>query len=126
MKILLIEDDAERIKVFKMMFSEHHLDVTCNANYAIELIHKNKYDCILLDHDLGGTEVGYMHYLDDNTGYRVARCIPKSINYNTYCVVHSWNPYSGKIMYDYLNDNSVPVDKKLFGTFSNEILKNVG
>ena len=125
MKILIVEDNSERIKVFEWMFSDHEITVTDDANYAKNLINEIKYDCILLDHDLGGIEVGYMLPDELNTGYNVSKSIPYSINHSTYCIVHSWNPYSSVIMFNYLKENNINVDKKLFGTFSSEVLNNV-
>ena len=125
MKILIVEDNEERIKVFKWMFEEHELDITCNVDLALNYVRSTKYDCILLDHDLGGQNAGYLHHTHEKSGMHVAKAIPNTMNKSTYCIVHSWNPYSSVIMVNYLRENNVRVDKLVFGTFSKEILDNV-
>ena len=123
MKILIVEDDMERMKVFRWMFEDHKLYTTDKADEAIYLIDDIRYDYIFLDHDLGGKEAGYMHHMEPNTGYRVCKYIPESVNKNTPILIHSWNPYGSDLMFKFLREHNCKVIRRQFGTFSIEILE---
>lgn len=94
MKILILEDDKNRIKWFKENTIGHSVDIVESAKPAIHLIQEKKYDVIFLDHDLGG-EV-YVDSNNDNTGYQVAKALLMSINETTPVVVHSLNSVGAK------------------------------
>lgn len=70
MKILILEDDQNRISSFKRVLSAHQVTFTEKAEDCIRELRDNKFDCLFLDHDLGG-EV----YVDSGpgTGYEVAK-----------------------------------------------------
>lgn len=88
-KVLILEDNDDRIKIFKRLFL--NADIVKTAKEAIDLVAKNKYDIIFLDHDLGG-EV-YVDSEHENTGYQVAKFIMYEDNPNkiTEVIVHSMN-----------------------------------
>ena len=93
-KILIVEDDKNRIKWFKDELIEFTLDIVETAKLGIALCGTRKYDIIFLDHDLGG-EI-YVPSENDNTGYQVAKVMVNSINFETPVVVHSHNPSGAK------------------------------
>jgi len=114
-----LEDNPERIKKFKQMFRKHDITVTDQAEKAIEYLKENKYDFILLDHDLGGDVYVDSNY--KNTGYQVAKHISETMNKDTKILVHSFNPVGAKNMLDILpNANHMP-----FGTFNENILSEI-
>jgi len=89
MKMLVLEDNEDRIKVFKEALIKHDVDYTDSSKEAIELLKKNPYVTIFLDHDLGGKE---MVMSGENTGYEVAKFLsehkslmPKQV------IIHSLN-----------------------------------
>ncbi len=85
MKILVLEDDGHRAKVFVERFYTHQLTITENAYDAVELLDSNVYDTIFLDHDLGegnGSGSYVTAYLKEN---------PDNPNNQARIVIHSWN-----------------------------------
>ena len=119
MKLFILEDNPNRIALFKTWFRGHDVDQVDTADTAIKLLKEKKYDLILLDHDLGGDEM--VDSREYNTGYTVAKAIPTTINKNTQAVVHSHNPVGSVKMVTELVDNDVVY--KPFGSFSQDILK---
>ena len=116
MKILIVEDDMERVRKFKEMFSEYYITHVVDAISGIDFVKKQKFDAIFLDHDLGNKV--FVKSEDHNTGYQVAKVIPLSINKTTPVVVHSWNPAGADNILKLL-PNAV---YKPFGSFSSNIL----
>jgi CheY-like chemotaxis protein len=114
MKILVLEDNEERIKWFKRKL-EPFCDLTMfsNAELAIEKIKEEKFDVIFLDHDLGGKV--YVDSNEPNTGYQVAKIIPNTINKDSYIIIHSLNPVGIQNMMNELN--GMNVIRMHFGTF---------
>lgn len=86
MNILVLEDSINRIKYFIEKFSGHNLIVTESAHEAIDYLNEQVFDCIFLDHDLGGSENGcgadVAAYLCDNMDNE---------NNDAIVVIHSWN-----------------------------------
>lgn len=89
MKILVLEDNLQRIIKFKRGLIGHNVDYSETALLAKKLVMHNKYDLIFLDHDLGGE---YCVNSDNrNTGYQVAKQIKDSQNKDTDVIIHSCN-----------------------------------
>ena len=89
MRILVVEDNPERIKKFKRALIGNNVDYTDNAFEGRTLVKRNQYDVIFLDHDLGGESyVPSDHY---NTGYQVAKEIQQSQNKSAQIIIHSCN-----------------------------------
>lgn len=68
MKILIIDDNLERIKIFINALGKFSPDFVDNSAEAIERLEKEVYDIILLDDDLedGGSGADVAVYLFDN------------------------------------------------------------
>ena len=94
-KILVVEDDPNRVVRFSRECAGHDLTVTEFASDGASHVRGTKFDLIFLDHDLGGQQ---MVDSDDNSGYHVAKAIPGSINDETPVVVHSLNPIGSQRM----------------------------
>lgn len=108
MKILLLEDDLNRVEQFNYRVVElnERNHVKCElvhietAKECIELLEADKFDLILLDHDLGG-EV-YVDTNNTNTGSEVARWInknPEKMN-GVSIITHTFNPAGAKNIVD--------------------------
>lgn len=69
MKILILEDDKERLASFRRELIGHEVFYTDMADTAIKQLEENEWDFLFLDHDLGG-EVFVTRI--KNTGYEVA------------------------------------------------------
>jgi len=99
MKILILEDDNNRINIFIKKLKEHDLDITDNSSIAIEYLTNNNYDYLFLDHDLGGLQ---NEWNEEDCGMCVVDYLcnlPDSSKLlNMYCVVHSFNTYRAEIM----------------------------
>ena len=118
-RVLLLEDDQERIDWFVGEFEKYNFtyDWTDSAETAKKLVHDNKYHMIFLDHDLGGKQM--VPSKDPNTGYQVAKDIPKTVNRDSRIIIHSWNPVGAQKMFEVLKKTKCPkVVKVAFGCFS--------
>lgn len=102
MKILVLEDDNNRIIKFKRGLIGHVVNYATTAAQGMSFINKNKYDIIFLDHDLGGHIFVDSH--SDNTGFQLAKAIAvNDKNNDTFCVIHSCNPCGANNMMSILS-----------------------
>jgi CheY-like chemotaxis protein len=89
-RILILEDDLERRSVFAGYLSEHDTVPVTLASTAIELLEKEEWDWLFLDHDLGDTwraDEGH------NTGYAVAKWLEEHPERKPrHIILHSMNP----------------------------------
>ena len=103
MKILILEDDHERIKSFKRKYVNHSLVFTEHSADAIDWLAKETFDYIFLDHDLGGTQ---MNFDPEDCGTLVAEYIVKNnIQDKSQIIIHSFNQPAAMRMVDIINDN---------------------
>jgi len=104
MKILLLEDDPNRVEEFQRRveeFSERN-HVQCelvHVETAKDCIHKletDKFKLVLLDHDLGGQV--YVDTNNTNTGSEVARWMNKNPDKikGVSIITHTFNPAGAK------------------------------
>ena len=106
-RILILEDDLERVQKFWANFAGNELVVCDNADDAIKLLKAQEWDWLFLDHDLGG-EIMVDHYANDNTGYRVAVWLEEYPEHKPErIVIHSFNPVGVKNMKAALPDAHV-------------------
>lgn len=91
MRILIVEDSTERIKVFSRNLIGHEVHVATNAKDAYKIIdEEERFDYIFLDHDLCG---GIYEPSDNNSGYGVAKYIASIPEKHPYrVIIHSLNP----------------------------------
>lgn len=91
MRILIIEDDDERIKHFREKLANHELTFARDNN---ELIKKYSppYDVIFFDFDLGRDGLKY----EDNGELAAKNIKEKGLDKNALKVIHSWNPEGAK------------------------------
>jgi len=96
MKMLVLEDREDRIKVFKEALNKHEVDYTDSAKEAIELLKKKRYTTLFLDHDLDGQE---MVPSGPGTGYEVAEFLSEHKEFMpTQVIIHSLNNVGGANM----------------------------
>jgi len=97
MRILIVEDDQNRIEHFKTLFKEHTLDITDSVDEAQKFLLENMYDydMIMLDHDLGDDVYDNSN---DESGYAVA-CIIEKLEIKTPVIIHTQNPVGAERMY---------------------------
>jgi CheY-like chemotaxis protein len=95
MKIFILEDDSQRVVLFKKLLSGNNIIFAHKAQTAFEILKKDKvWDIIFLDHDLGGKQ--HVNSFEEETGYQVSLFIKKNgIKYNQ-LIVHSLNYVGAK------------------------------
>jgi len=90
MRILVVEDNPERVKKFRRELVGSIVDYAVDADSAMACLASHGYDLIFLDHDLGLREM--VDSDDANTGYQVALAIARDAKNTSVIVVHSCNP----------------------------------
>lgn len=128
MRVLIVEDNQERLKVFLGHLKNVDRDITANSKIAVDLVKKVKYDIIFLDHDLGivpetGEKTNGVYLTSGEfTGYEVAQEIPKSINKDTFVVIHSYNRVGAEKMQSVLDKcDYAPFGGPLFNKYIEKI-----
>lgn len=89
MNILLLEDNANRIRFFKNGLKGQHLTICGHVRAAKKALKKGQFDAIFLDHDLQGEPV---EPESENSGSEVARYI---VEHEIDCdciILHTENP----------------------------------
>jgi CheY-like chemotaxis protein len=102
MKVLVLEDDLERMKHIRRSLIGHlHTHVT-SAEAAVEAIQCGAYDALMLDHDLGDEH--YNGRYDDRTGMAVVDWLVVNTFPFKCIIIHSYNTVRGREMYLRLSD----------------------
>lgn len=70
--VFVLDDDRTRHEWFASRFKSDHLDTAVEPQSAMELLSRNYYDAIFLDHDLLPEHYGADEHDDASTGYAVA------------------------------------------------------
>ena len=112
MKILVLDDSKERMKIFKNNletklnnYDNFYAEDASDAIFMLDL--HNDFDYIFLDHDLGGEQ---MSWQEENCGMTVVDHIIRT-NYrkSPSIVVHSWNIPRGQEMVKRLKESGYSV-----------------
>lgn len=106
MKILILEDNQERINKFTTFYRNHELYFCNNVAEALLKLSRIEFDILMLDHDLD--ENNLTSY---NNGYELCK---KMIEFNlqkqAIVYIHSMNPSGANAMLNILRDNGYRVD----------------
>lgn len=91
-RILVVEDDPERIKWFKQAFIGTIVDCTKDVSQAIEWLKNKKYDILFLDNDLSEKDYSATG-ITETMGYNVSLFLEEHTDNNTdmMIIVHSFN-----------------------------------
>ncbi len=115
MKILILEDNPVRIKIFNEMFQDMTVFVTEDTKECIDLLTNGKWDALFLDHDLAGTQNVPS---GPGTGYEVACFLKHNSKYApSLVIVHSHNVKGSTKMLEALSEIE-NVYRGWFGTFN--------
>jgi CheY-like chemotaxis protein len=96
MKILVLDDDENRLKAFRRKFIGHEVDCVTIASEAIELLKQSTFDSAFFDHDLGGK---VFVASGPGTGYEVAKWLEEHPDRKPKMVyIHSFNPVGANNM----------------------------
>jgi len=79
MKILILEDDDQRVKKFKALFFDHEVYITHLPTQACKWLEEIEFDVITLDHDLSEDVQGLDNNFDVGTGLEVANFLGKNL-----------------------------------------------
>lgn len=93
MSILFLDDDPTRHARIQPFIGDYVAAFT--ATQAIASLTSGPFDCVFLDHDLGGEQIVDSHGQKE-TGYTVARWIAENGPTIGLVVVHSLNPDGAK------------------------------
>jgi CheY-like chemotaxis protein len=119
MRILILEDDGTRVNTFIELLHNHDLDIIENAYEAVALLELNRYNIILLDHDLGES---------NGSGGIVSsflRSYPENPNNEAIIIIHSWNiPASMAMLEDLPRAAHAPFNTEEFYEIINELKRN--
>ncbi len=88
LKILFLDDDLERHKQVRSLMT---YDAAYTVKDATDLLQKNEYDLVFLDHDLGGLQMVESEGPEE-TGYTVAKWMAEHKPVVEDVVLHSLNP----------------------------------
>jgi CheY-like chemotaxis protein len=117
MRILIVEDNAERIKAFIDNYTSiAKLSLVLDTKDAIGTLEENDpFDVIFLDHDLGGET---MVQSGKGTGYEVAQwLVDNPDKMAQFVILHSLNPTGRLNMLEVLTDAYGP-DRIFDGPFA--------
>ena len=97
MKIFILEDNIERVKSFRKMFHPEQLVFTDKVEYAKDILKKDTFDVLFLDHDLGG-EI-FVESNREDTGYELVKYIVENeLQKKARICIHSHNPFGSEYM----------------------------
>src|SRR4051812_37693623 len=98
LRILVLEDDATRIKEFKMILGAIGVPFTLFTDMSeVPADCPESYDLLLLDHDLG--QRVYVDSSDDNSGYAfLTSSYGRNAAKNALVIVHSLNEVGARKM----------------------------
>ena len=124
MKIFLLEDSYERMQRFRKLFKLHSLTHSADSQEAIEILAKESFDLICLDHDLTEHD---NDWIASGDGYEVAYFLGarQTPNDNALILIHTMNPSGGDRMVASLSNRWV-VRTSIIEIFSLDFLRSIG
>jgi len=123
-KILILEDDANRIRQFKQAFKNQDPLYCTTVDNAIQALGKNPdIKFFLLDHDLGGEQM-VDSFGKEPTGFTFAKYL--TTLYQDFSkvaiVVHSWNPSGANNIKNLIPSATIaPFGTSIFSNIINNI-----
>lgn len=100
MRILFLDDSAERIERAYEFFDDDDLTVVVSARSAIQELFKGAWDLVMLDHDLEGDV--WVDSAREDCGMEVVRWIVRNFPKIGSIVIHSWNTDAAPVMVEEL------------------------
>lgn len=124
MKIFLLEDSFQRVQKFRQLFSAHSLTHSADAEEANQILAKEEFDLICLDHDLTEHD---NDWIASGTGYEVACFLgeTQTPNDDALIIIHTMNPPGGDRMVAALSNRRV-VRTSIIEIFSVGFIESIG
>ena len=108
MKVLVLEDNQDRINLFKQIFRNSNLLIVTNIDDFIREIRRDVFDRIYMDHDLGGG--AFVPSENETTGYQAAKyMVEYDLQKEAEIIIHSMNPAGAEAMRNVLHKNEYNV-----------------
>ena len=122
-RVLIVEDDAARCDWFRRRLAGCDLDVTCDVGRACEMLARNEYDLILLDHDLREEHYFSDEPDDERTGYAVASWLAANAGKHSVAniIVHTRNADGAWRMVSLMRDAGLTAEHIPFPHLSQKI-----
>jgi hypothetical protein len=123
MRVLIVEDDPNRMKLFEEIFKADTIVHAENAEDGINALKMSMmfdveiYQLVMLDHDLAAEHYGNLAEAASHgtgTGQEVAEFLARMAK-PPYVIIHSWNPYGAQRMWDILDEAEVECFQQRFG-----------
>jgi CheY-like chemotaxis protein len=124
MQIFLLEDSYERMRRFRALFQNHFITHSADSKEAIEILSRESFDLICLDHDLNEHD---NDWIASGDGYEVASFLGsnETPNKNALILIHTMNPSGGDRMFAALEGKRV-VRTSIIEIFNLNFLRSVG
>jgi CheY-like chemotaxis protein len=121
MKVFLLEDSFQRVQKFRQLFKAHSLTHSADAQEANQILAREAFDLICLDHDLTEHD---NDWIASGTGYEVACFLGENQtpNDNALIIIHTMNPPGGDRMSAALSHRRV-VRTSIIEVFTLEFIK---
>ena len=104
MKLMILEDNLDRIEFFKRVYKNHTLYITADINEAYHIAENVELDLLFLDHDLESDNFKCLK--EGRTGYDFCKSlIEGKLQKKAIIYIHSMNPCGGAVMERLLKDN---------------------
>lgn len=112
MRVLFLDDSAERIERAYEYFDNDDLVTVVSALSAIDELSKGTFDLVMLDHDLGGET--WVESEREDCGMEVVRWMVRNLPRVGRIVVHSWNTVAAPVMVEELMKAGYDARHELF------------
>lgn len=106
MKILILEDDENRVRKFKQQFFNHEVYISHLPKQVNQWLEEIEFDVITLDHDLSEEVQGLDNNFDVGTGLEVANFLGKNLHLSpkAQIFIHSLNGNGAQRMITAMKD----------------------
>lgn len=124
MRVLIVEDDENRMVGFREWFKDDKVFWAKTAEAGIEALGFDEFDLVMLDHDLADEHYANLEvtaedvaaFTLEGTGKDVAMYMATMDNPPPYAFVHSWNPIGARLMESILQDAGIPAFRAPYGS----------
>lgn len=126
MRIFLLEDSYERMRRFRSLFRSHSITHSADSEEANEILAKEQFDLICLDHDLNEHD---NDWIASGDGYEVACFLGsnQTPNDSALILIHTMNPSGGDRMVAALKSgNRQVVRTSIIEIFNLHFLNSLG
>lgn len=129
MKILILDDDAERIQTFQKIYSGDEVTAVMRYNEFVFMLNDSHWDLIHLDHDIGDKVSNADTYVDgwgiempfNGTHATMRICELEDKDKPSEVIVHSINSSGAPVMVDMLTRAGIPAKWEPFELMVDEL-----